>query len=271
MKAVGCEKIIVDTASGVKAKRPVASGPLVEAGATEPWLGESVTGKILPENQGASPPKPDVCRLMNSAKKRLGIPMANMETTARIAAALLGQKPPESKPERINILQMFCSRFPTKVHAAEALANARVDAGFRPPAGAGAKRRAKAASALAAKIPFAVTDAFLWSFPWRRLRMVVLTKRGSRCECCGKTPSDGIKINVDHIKPRRKYPELALTESNLQVLCEVCNHGKGSWDETDWRPETRTTQGMLEDSPVPGTVTATERVSALSPRLVRRS
>jgi len=23
------------------------------------------------------------------------------------------------------------------------------------------------------------------------------------------------------------------------VLCEVCNHGKGNWDETDWRPEAR--------------------------------
>jgi 5-methylcytosine-specific restriction endonuclease McrA len=44
-----------------------------------------------------------------------------------------------------------------------------------------------------------------------------------------------VVINVDHIKPRRKYPELALTESNLQVLCGTCNHGKGSWDETDWR------------------------------------
>ena len=44
-------------------------------------------------------------------------------------------------------------------------------------------------------------------------------------------------MNVDHIKPRKKYPELALDKSNLQVLCEECNHGKGNWDETDWRPE----------------------------------
>lgn len=65
--------------------------------------------------------------------------------------------------------------------------------------------------------------------------MVVLTKRGARCECCGATPKNGIAIHVDHIKPRRKYPELALEESNLQILCEVCNHGKGSWNETDWR------------------------------------
>lgn len=82
----------------------------------------------------------------------------------------------------------------------------------------------------------AKSDQFLQSYEWRKLRMVVLTKRGNKCECCGADPKkDGIVINVDHIKPRRKYPELALSEDNLQVLCDVCNHGKGNWDETDWR------------------------------------
>lgn len=78
--------------------------------------------------------------------------------------------------------------------------------------------------------------AFLTSYKWRSLRMEVLTKYGARCMCCGATPADGAKIHVDHIKPRRDYPELALTFSNLQVLCEECNHGKGNWDRTDWRP-----------------------------------
>lgn len=78
---------------------------------------------------------------------------------------------------------------------------------------------------------------FLTSYAWRKLRMVVLKKRGPGCECCGAKAPD-VRIHVDHIKPRRKYPELALEESNLQVLCEECNHGKGNWDETDWRPET---------------------------------
>jgi 5-methylcytosine-specific restriction endonuclease McrA len=79
------------------------------------------------------------------------------------------------------------------------------------------------------------TDAFLASYEWRRVRMVVLKRDGARCACCGATPADGLKMHVDHIKPRRKYPELALDPANLQVLCEVCNHGKGNWDETDWR------------------------------------
>jgi 5-methylcytosine-specific restriction endonuclease McrA len=84
---------------------------------------------------------------------------------------------------------------------------------------------------------FEASDAFLESYAWRRLRMVVLKKRGRRCECCGATPAHGARMNVDHIKPRKLFPELALVEDNLQVLCDDCNHGKGNWDQTDWRPE----------------------------------
>jgi hypothetical protein len=82
---------------------------------------------------------------------------------------------------------------------------------------------------------FAASDAFLESYEWRRVRMVVLKRDGARCACCGATPADGVRMNVDHIKPRKKFPELALDPQNLQVLCEVCNHGKGNWDQTDWR------------------------------------
>ena len=80
------------------------------------------------------------------------------------------------------------------------------------------------------------SDDFLESYEWRRLRMEVIKARGARCECCGATRADGkTVINVDHIKPRRTHPELALDQTNLQVLCNVCNHGKGNWDQTDWR------------------------------------
>lgn len=84
-----------------------------------------------------------------------------------------------------------------------------------------------------------ISDEFLSSYEWRALRMRVLLRCGARCQCCGQSAKDGVVIHVDHIKPRRKYPELALVESNLQVLCEVCNHGKGNWDETNWsEPQT---------------------------------
>lgn len=79
------------------------------------------------------------------------------------------------------------------------------------------------------------SDGFLDTYAWRVVRMKVLIRDGRRCACCGATPATGAVMNVDHIKPRRLYPELALDENNLQVLCHECNHGKGNWDETDWR------------------------------------
>ena len=77
---------------------------------------------------------------------------------------------------------------------------------------------------------------FLQTFAWRKLRMQVLKHYGRRCMCCGATPDTGAVIHVDHIKPRKLFPQLALDFDNLQVLCGDCNHGKGNWDRTDWRP-----------------------------------
>lgn len=79
------------------------------------------------------------------------------------------------------------------------------------------------------------SDDFLRSFEWRRVRMMALKKYGARCQCCGASPATGAVMNVDHIKPRKLFPALALDVDNLQVLCHECNHGKGNWDMTDWR------------------------------------
>jgi 5-methylcytosine-specific restriction endonuclease McrA len=78
-------------------------------------------------------------------------------------------------------------------------------------------------------------DKFLKSYAWRKLRMDALVIHGARCQCCGATAADGVRICVDHIRPRKLFPDLALNIDNLQVLCEVCNHGKGNKDQTDWR------------------------------------
>lgn len=78
-------------------------------------------------------------------------------------------------------------------------------------------------------------DKFLSSYHWRKARMQVLTVFGPVCMCCGASKESGAVMNVDHILPRKTNPELSLSLDNLQVLCDVCNHGKGNWDTTDWR------------------------------------
>lgn len=81
-------------------------------------------------------------------------------------------------------------------------------------------------------------DNKFWnSQEWLQLRYAVLKKYGATCMCCGATRKDGVQIHVDHIKPRSRFPELALEFSNLQVLCDRCNLGKGNIDFTDWRQE----------------------------------
>lgn len=77
-------------------------------------------------------------------------------------------------------------------------------------------------------------DSFYMSWEWKKVRYNILLKYGRKCMCCGATPSDTIII-VDHIKPRKKFPELALDENNLQVLCNDCNMGKSNDDYTDFR------------------------------------
>jgi 5-methylcytosine-specific restriction endonuclease McrA len=81
-------------------------------------------------------------------------------------------------------------------------------------------------------------DHFLESWEWRTIRARALEKHGARCQACGRTARDGVIINVDHVQPRARFPELALTLDNLQILCEPCNHGKGN-RTFDWRPSAR--------------------------------
>jgi hypothetical protein len=78
-------------------------------------------------------------------------------------------------------------------------------------------------------------DGFYESRQWLELRYRVLQKAGGSCKLCGCRGSSENPIQVDHIEPRSLRPELALVESNLQVLCKNCNMGKSNKDNTDWR------------------------------------
>ncbi len=96
------------------------------------------------------------------------------------------------------------------------------------------KRRKKAVNPAKPKPP-RTEENFYRSLAWRQLRYLALKNSGGGCNCCGAQASQGAILHVDHIKPISKFPELRLSLDNVQVLCEDCNVGKGSWDQTDWR------------------------------------
>lgn len=62
------------------------------------------------------------------------------------------------------------------------------------------------------------------------LRYDVLRRDGFRCQICGATQRDGVKLHVDHIYPVSKGGKTEM--SNLRTLCERCNMGKRDKIET---------------------------------------
>lgn len=74
----------------------------------------------------------------------------------------------------------------------------------------------------------------LGSRNWKDMRELALNLFGSCCMRCGATPNNSV-IQVDHIKPRSKHPDLAFDFSNLQILCSSCNKEKLDKTEDDYR------------------------------------
>lgn len=56
------------------------------------------------------------------------------------------------------------------------------------------------------------------------LRYDILRRDGFRCQLCGRTQKDGVKLHVDHIVPIAKGGKTV--KSNLRTLCDRCNLGK---------------------------------------------
>lgn len=67
-------------------------------------------------------------------------------------------------------------------------------------------------------------DPFYCSEAWRKLRRVVLRRDGYRCVSCLADVSGPGQARVDHIKPRREFPDLALNPYNLRTLCPACDN-----------------------------------------------
>src|SRR6185437_16368534 len=85
---------------------------------------------------------------------------------------------------------------------------------------------------------FVAGPGFLETSEWKRARYDALRASDGRCQLCGRNKNQlglGEYLNVDHIKPRKTHPQLALDQRNLQVLCGSCNQGKENRDARDWR------------------------------------
>ncbi len=56
------------------------------------------------------------------------------------------------------------------------------------------------------------------------LRYEIMQRDGFKCVLCGRTAEDGVKLQVDHIKPVSKGGKTI--KENLRTLCNECNLGK---------------------------------------------
>jgi hypothetical protein len=73
-------------------------------------------------------------------------------------------------------------------------------------------------------IEFVLSSSFYNSSDWKEIRSITLKNNENKCILCGSRSN----LAVDHIKPRSKYPELALDIDNTQILCQSCNSSKGN-------------------------------------------
>lgn len=67
-----------------------------------------------------------------------------------------------------------------------------------------------------------------------RFRQIALLAYSSRCVLCGVS-SDKAQLEVDHIKPVSKFPELQFDLMNTQILCHQCNVTKSNHHSEDYR------------------------------------
>lgn len=79
----------------------------------------------------------------------------------------------------------------------------------------------------------------LSSARWRKKRLEIIARDGGFCQRCfikyGLINSNSLEVH--HIKPRIKYPELIFTNSNLITLCKTCNIQLGM-NGIDFKPRT---------------------------------
>ena len=78
-----------------------------------------------------------------------------------------------------------------------------------------------------------------------KVRFQIFDRDGFTCKYCGKSPRDGVVLEVDHVNPVANGGENDI--DNLVTACWECNHGKGKVElssdirlnETDILQETK--------------------------------
>lgn len=68
---------------------------------------------------------------------------------------------------------------------------------------------------------------FYRSAEWKQARYSALAASDGKCQLCGASKHDGVKLQVDHKTPLSMDYSRRLDPTNLQVLCASCNWGKG--------------------------------------------
>lgn len=66
--------------------------------------------------------------------------------------------------------------------------------------------------------------AFYHTREWRRCREEALRRDHGQCMRCREQGKYTPAVTVHHVQHLREVPELALTLSNLQSLCEACHN-----------------------------------------------
>lgn len=88
--------------------------------------------------------------------------------------------------------------------------------------------------------------SFYTTIPWLALKDEALRKYKRKCAACGSKKN----LQVDHIKPRSRYPELEFCLDNLQILCQPCNKEKGNCFIIDFREKPLVVEEIKKKTPV---------------------
>ncbi|CAI6023236.1 hypothetical protein PAECIP112173_00335 [Paenibacillus sp. JJ-100] len=67
-------------------------------------------------------------------------------------------------------------------------------------------------------------NPFYKSTAWKKCRLVILERDHYLCQPCFRAERMTTANTVHHIKPLEDFPELALSDENLESICPTCHN-----------------------------------------------